>query len=169
MPAESFTTTTATSVESSCPPVAFATSCGREEAIRRITALVVAIGAGVVLAVAAGLEPAGRGLGTHEQLNLPACGWITLMDLPCPTCGMTTSFSHAAHGDLLASFAAQPLGCLLALGTAMAFIVAVYVVATGSRVGGVFTRLWGRYTGWLLTAMVLAAWGFKVVTYRGLL
>ena len=44
------------------------------------------------LVIAAALSPSNAGHGTHRQLGLPACGWQTNMGLPCPTCGMTTSF-----------------------------------------------------------------------------
>ena len=50
--------------------------------------------------------------------------------------------------------------------TASAFLVASYVAITGSRVGGVFTKLWGRHTGWWLSGVVLAAWGYKVISYK---
>ena len=137
--------------------------------MRRVLAALVTVGAMSVLSLAAWLEPAGPGLGTHEQLSLPACGWITLMDLPCPTCGMTTSFAHAANGDFLTSFATQPLGFFLAVATAMAVIVGIYVAFTGSRIAGQFTRLWVRGSGWALIGLVLVAWGYKVVSYKGLL
>ena len=79
---------------------------------------------------------------------------------------MTASFAFAADGNFLAGFAAQPLGLVLAILTASAFLVASYVAITGSRVGGVFTKLWGRHTGWWLSGVVLAAWGYKVISYK---
>ena len=92
-----------------------------------------------------------------------------LMDLPCPTCGWTTAFAHAADGRLLTSLATQPFGGLLAIATAMAMLLGLYVAVTGSRVAWIFTRLWGRWTGWLLAGMVLAAWIYKVLSYKGVL
>ena len=135
----------------------------------RVLALLMAIAGSGVLSLAAWLNAAPEGLGTHEQLRLPTCGWIRLMDVPCPTCGMTTAFAHAADGNLVASFLAQPLGCLLAIATAMGVIIGVYVTITGSRVLGLLGRLWGRRTGWLLAGIVVTAWGYKVLSYRGLL
>ena len=35
------------------------------------------------------------------------------MGLPCPGCGLTTSFAHMAHGHLLAAFGAHLMGPLL--------------------------------------------------------
>ena len=128
-----------------------------------------ALGAAGVLGVAAVLDPAGSGLGTHEQLNLPACGWISLMDLPCPTCGMTTAFAHAADGNLLTSFLTQPLGFLLALATAMALLLGLYIAATGSAVAGVLPSLWGRRMPWILLAILIASWGWKVIAYKEML
>lgn len=136
-------------------------------AVRRLIAAAVAFGSGAVLAVAAWLTPSAAGVGTHQQLHLPACGWIAIADMPCPTCGMTTAFAHAAHGHLWLSFVAQPLGCTLAIATAMAFLVSIYVVLTASHVGWAFTRLWGRSSGWMLSAIVVAAWAYKFLSYKG--
>src|SRR6185503_8103051 len=69
-------------------------------AVRRLIAAVVMLGCGTVLGVAAWLTPSPTGIGTHQQLHMPQCGWIAIADLPCPTCGMTTAFAHAAHGHL---------------------------------------------------------------------
>jgi hypothetical protein len=138
--------------------------------MRRAIAAVVAIGAACVLGLAAWLTPSPTGLGTHSiEMNLPACGWITLMDLPCPTCGMTTSFAHAANGNLLRSFLTQPMGCLLAIATAVALLAGLYIATTGSRLGILFTRLWGRRTGWWIAGVAVFAWGFKVLSYKGVL
>lgn len=137
---------------------------------RRMVGLGVAVPATVVLAVAFFLQPAGAGIGTHERLGIPPCGWITMIDTPCPTCGMTTSFAHATKGRLLESFITQPMGFALAMTTAMVMMLGLYTAATGSHVGSVIvSRLWSRYTGWFLAGAVLAAWLFKILSHRGLL
>lgn len=153
------------------PPVIVTSShrTGYSNAARRTVALLVVLAGGVVLGLAAWLTPSDQGLGTHEQIGMPPCGWIMLMDLPCPSCGMTTSFSHAADGNLVESFLTQPLGMLLALGTAMTVLAAFWVLLTGHRVERLFRRLWFRRAGWWLVAIVLAAWGFKILSYRGIL
>lgn len=136
---------------------------------RRSIAATVAIACLGVLGVALMLSPAERGLGTHEQLNLPRCGWIAMMDFPCVTCGMTTSFSHAVRGEFLASLLAQPLGFLLAMGTAMTMLVAMHVTVTGSNLPMFFGRLWSRSLIWFIGIVVIGAWLFKIVSYKGLL
>lgn len=134
---------------------------------RRLIAAAVATACAAILGLSAWLTPSPTGVGTHEQLNLPKCGWIAMADMPCPTCGMTTAFAHAAHGSFLASFQTQPMGCVLAIATAMALLVSVYVMVTGSIVARAFLRLWGVHTAWALAIMVLAAWGYKILSYKG--
>ncbi|UCD75968.1 MAG: DUF2752 domain-containing protein [Phycisphaerales bacterium] len=136
---------------------------------RRILGLVIALCAAGILTVAVVLEPAPEGLGTHSRVGLPECGWIVMFGIPCPTCGMTTAFAHAANGDIVASLCAQPFGGLLAIGVAIALIVGGYVAFTGSRVAGVLGRLWGSRTAWLLGALLLLSWVYKIVIYRGTL
>jgi hypothetical protein len=136
-------------------------------ALRRVVAMTVAVGAAAVLGLAAFLTPAAEGLGTHEQLSLPGCGWVTVADLPCPTCGMTTSFAHAADGNLLASARTQPLGFVLALATAMAFLLGIYVVITGSTVHRALGRMLTARFVWAVGAFALMSWGYKVLTYKG--
>lgn len=150
------------------------TAAGRDQQfdaprMRRITAVMVAVACMGVLGVALALAPAERGLGTHEQLNLPACGWIAMMDFPCMTCGMTTSFSHAVRGEFLASLLAQPLGFLLAVGTAMTMFVAMHVTVTGSNLPVFLGRLWSRSMIWFIGIVFIAAWLFKIVSYKGLI
>ena len=59
------------------------------------------------------LWPASSLVGTHTQLFLPPCFFYRLISVPCPTCGMTTSFSLVAHGHPVRAFLAHPLGILL--------------------------------------------------------
>jgi hypothetical protein len=52
-------------------------------------------------------------LGTHQQLGLPECNFKQLAGVPCPSCGMTTSFSLLLHGDVLNSLKANFAGTAL--------------------------------------------------------
>lgn len=136
---------------------------------RRLVGAAVAVCAAGILGLAAYLEPSPNGLGTHSQLNLPPCGWIAIIDLPCPTCGMTTAFAHAADGHFVASFLTQPMGAVLAIVVAMALPIALYVAITGSPVASIFTRLWGRRAGWAIALGVGGAWIYKILVYKGIL
>ncbi|MCH7688595.1 MAG: DUF2752 domain-containing protein [Planctomycetes bacterium] len=66
-------------------------------------------------AVAAGLEPDPRGYGTHQSLGLPPCTIRVMFGLPCPSCGMTTSFSNFIRGQFIGAAQANSAGLLLAV------------------------------------------------------
>lgn len=52
-------------------------------------------------------------LGTHQQLGLPPCTFKEMVGVPCPSCGMTSSFSLLLHGDVLNSLKANFAGTAL--------------------------------------------------------
>jgi hypothetical protein len=144
-------------------------SPARADGSTRLTSAIIALFATAILVVAWVLQPSEDGLGTHRQLGLPACGWIASADLPCPTCGMTTAFSHAAHGDLLSSFRSQPLGMLLAVGTAIVVLAAAWTASTGSMLAPFLAAMLGPRLGWTLGILLLLAWGWKIVDHKGVL
>ncbi|MFM2164920.1 MAG: hypothetical protein RL325_1357 [Planctomycetota bacterium] len=80
---------------------------------------------------------------------------------------MTTAFALAAKGRLVASFIAQPMGCLLALGAGMALVASAWTLLTGRTVLPVFERLWNARTAWILGVIALLAWGYKIAAMRG--
>ncbi|MFM7052014.1 MAG: DUF2752 domain-containing protein [Planctomycetota bacterium] len=134
---------------------------------RRAAALVVLLATGLLLAVAWWLEPSRHGFGTHRALGLPECSWPARFGVPCPSCGMTTAFALATKGRLLASFAAQPMGCLLAIATGMAAVGSAWTLATGRSVWPVFERMWTARAAWALGILALLAWGYKTASMRG--
>jgi hypothetical protein len=54
-------------------------------------------------------------MGTHQgpPLNLPPCTFREVTGLPCPSCGMTTSFTMLIHGDVWNSLRANFAGTAL--------------------------------------------------------
>jgi hypothetical protein len=79
-----------------------------------------ALGLTAVFAVALWLDPYqadgnARRMETHRQLGLPACTFYSVTGLPCPSCGMTTSFALLVRGDVGNSLRANAVGTLLAL------------------------------------------------------
>ena len=81
----------------------------------RIGLLVVAIGLIGIFSIAVWLQPDSRGFGTHQQLGLPPCQLRQFLGIPCPHCGMTTSFSHVVRGNFRSALESNPLGIPLSV------------------------------------------------------
>ncbi len=68
-------------------------------------------------------------MASHRQLGLPPCTFYFTTGLPCPSCGMTTSFALLMHGDLRNSLRANAVGtvfagfCLLLIPWCLASVV----------------------------------------------
>lgn len=80
----------------------------------------IVVGLTTVLAIALWLRPYDADgkplrLATHQQLGLPPCTFYRTTGLPCPSCGMTTSFAFLVRGDIKDSMRANAIGTLLAL------------------------------------------------------
>jgi len=133
----------------------------------RIVGAVLALGCFGVLGIAAALSAEAEGHGTHQQLGMPPCMWAERFDIPCATCGMTTSFAHAADGDLVGSFINQPMGAVLAVLTACVFWGASHVAFTGSRLGEMAGRLVGGKLLIIGGILMVLAWVYKIITWQG--
>jgi hypothetical protein len=66
-------------------------------------------------ALAVSLEPDSRGYGTHQRLGLPPCTFQSMFNLPCPSCGMTTSFANFVRGRFRQAADANSAGLMLAI------------------------------------------------------
>ena len=122
---------------------------------------IVSIGMFIVLGIAAWLTPAEEGMGTHEALGLPPCSMVITSGLPCPTCGMTTAFSHSMRGQFVSAFVAQPTGLLLWLATV---VLAIYGLAVSIR-GRALWINWDRIAARLMLSLgilMMLGWGFKI-------
>jgi hypothetical protein len=156
-------------MQNTSAPIAAAPVVMQEQLARgeRFMMALVALACAGLLGVAAWLEPAAAGIGTHRQLGLPACTWPALMGIPCPSCGMTTAFALAADGRLIDAFHAQPLGLLLAVVAAALAIASAHSAATGARTVGILSSMIGAKGWWALGAFALGAWGYKILVMRG--
>lgn len=83
-----------------------------------------------LLVVAWFLEPDPEGKGTHQQLGFPPCGFLLISGRPCPSCGMTTAWSHFVRGDWTTGSQANVGGFLLALAAGP---VGIWVLVSGLR------------------------------------
>ncbi|MFO0898301.1 MAG: DUF2752 domain-containing protein [Pirellulales bacterium] len=112
----------------------------------------------LALAAAVGLEPDGRGYGTHEQLGFPACTFFRMVGRPCPSCGMTTAWANALHGRPLAALQANAAGALLAAAAPLVVVWVGVSAAKGIWWGGRPRPQWLLAAAGLLTAVVLIDW-----------
>lgn len=130
--------------------------------VGRLYAAVVLAGAVGVLLAAAWIHPAGKHMGTHQQLGLPACGFEISTGIPCPTCGMTTAFAHTVHGHWIEAVRSQLAG--------FAFALLTIAVAIGAALGVIIGRVplpnWYRINPttvvWWCSALFVLAWAIKV-------
>jgi hypothetical protein len=129
---------------------------------RRLYMTVLAL-AGAVLVVARLLTPSPRGVGTHEQLGLPPCMFLKLTGVPCPSCGLTTSFAHATRLHLYEAFVTQPFG-LLACAVTLLLIPTVGLLMY-RRVPWMRVAT-GRATRRMLLVLLmlyLSGWAYKII------
>lgn len=92
-------------------------------------------------------------MATHRKLGLPPCTFNDVTGMPCPSCGMTTSFSLLMHGDIVNSLRANWVGTLLA--TACLLFIPWALVSVWRRKTLFFSSLdWPLMLG-LLVLMVL--------------
>lgn len=108
------------------------------------------------LLVAAWLRPSPTGFGTHRQLGLPPCTFVWLFGIRCPSCGMTTAWSHAVRGHWLRAAECNAGGAVLA---AVAMLVGPWLLVAAAR-GKWF--LAGPPPEWALAALAL---GFLAITF----
>jgi hypothetical protein len=88
---------------------------------------------------------------------LNPCGFKQRFNLPCPTCGMTTSALAFARGQILQSFYIQPAAAMLC-----GILVIVAFLAFFTAVFGVYFQLLVRiklkYVILVLVAIIAAGW-----------
>jgi hypothetical protein len=128
----------------------------------RIAALLIALGCLTPLLIAAALRPSPDGYGSHTAMGLPPCRFMQLYGLPCPSCGMTTSWTWFARGNLEASFYVQPMGTVLAILAACVFWAGLYIAITGRPVYRLLRVLSSRYYFVPLLSFAILAWGWKI-------
>lgn len=105
------------------------------------------------------LTPDPSGAGTHRQLGLPECSFqLMFAGTPCPSCGMTTSWSHLMRGQIVQSARANIGGLLLGLA---AFACGPWLFMSGLR-----ARWWpGVPNEWVAIGITLSIFGVTLVNW----
>lgn len=116
----------------------------------------------LLVALAILIEPDPRGFGTHEKLGLTPCRLMEWTGFPCPGCGVTTSATLAARGELWRSIVVQPFGLLSVVALPLLSLWGLLVHLRGDDLYEVISRRKGRWIKWTLVLLGLA-WGYKIV------
>ncbi|MBX3279682.1 MAG: DUF2752 domain-containing protein [Acidobacteria bacterium] len=96
----------------------------------RLQTTVLFAASGAMLVLGRWLEPSPLGLGTHAQLGFPPCLFLKFTGIPCPNCGLTTSFAHASRLQFIQAFLTQPFGLIVFLLAATTAVFACYSLLT---------------------------------------
>jgi hypothetical protein len=123
--------------------------------------------AAVTLGIARALTPAPAGFGTHEQLGLPPCAFLHWTGFPCPSCGLTTCFAYAAHGQFAAAFIVQPFGLLAFVLTVLLIPFALWCIRRRIAWSQVIYARATNLTMRALIVLYLLSWGYKIYAMRG--
>jgi hypothetical protein len=116
----------------------------------------------IALTAARLLEPSPRGVGTHEQLGLPPCLFLKLTGLPCPSCGLTTSFAHAARLHFYEALVTQPFG-LIACAAALLLVPTVgFLMHRRVPWARAFHARATNRSLLVLLALYLSSWAYKI-------
>jgi hypothetical protein len=131
----------------------------------RLLLALLGLGLSALLLIALRLHPDPRHYGTHQQLGLPPCSFYYAFGMPCPTCGMTTSWSFLMRGEILASLHANAGGVILGM-------LAIFAVPWS-----LLASIRGRYFAWTpsgsvvawvsgsIAVLVLLQWGCRLITH----
>ncbi len=130
--------------------------------IGRVYAGGILLAAVVIVGMSLWLMPASGHMGTHRQLGLLPCGFVTMTGYPCPTCGMTTAFAHAVRGQVFDSIRSQPAGFVLALATIMIGGCAASALTVGRYPAINWYRVNPTSFVWYAAVGLVAAWGVKI-------
>lgn len=123
----------------------------------------------VTLSLARWLKPSANGFGTHEQIGLPPCLFFKLTGVPCPTCGMTTSFAHSARFHFYQAVITQPFGFIAFWLTVIS--IPLFLVLLRRRVPWSIT-ISTRGVDWLIYVLLFAgllSWLYKIAAVKMLL
>jgi hypothetical protein len=129
---------------------------------RRVTWLAGVAVSACLLGTARALTPDPRGFGTHTQLGLPACLFRHWTGVPCPACGLTTSFAHMARGAFAAAWRSQPVGPMAFMCVICTLPLCVYAAVRGSARFDTCARTGLRRVGVAVAAAWLGEWLVRV-------
>lgn len=119
-----------------------------------------------VLFVARSLHPSPLGVGTHEQMGLPPCPFLHFTGFPCPSCGLTTSFAHAAHLKFYDALLTQPVGLLTFLLTVACIPFLLFLLARRVRWDDLIHSRAADRMMRVMIALYALGWIYKIIAMK---
>jgi hypothetical protein len=121
----------------------------------------------VVFGVAIYLDPYQGGkvhlMEVHRQLGMNSCTFKLLTEMPCPSCGMTTSFALLVRGDLVNSVRANCAGTMLAFMGMFAIVWCSGVAWTGRWIWSHRPDVWFVRLTVLFVVTMFVRWGIVLL------
>jgi hypothetical protein len=130
--------------------------------------VVLALMSSVVLIVARWLRPSAHGVGSHEQLGLPPCAFLHFTGTPCPSCGLTTSFAHAARLHFYEAFITQPFGLILFCMAALSVPLSFYLIYSRVSWARLFYSTSFNRVMYIMIVLYLLGWLYKIAAMKWL-
>ncbi|MCA9616350.1 MAG: DUF2752 domain-containing protein [Sandaracinus sp.] len=118
-----------------------------------------------VVATAASLSPSPLGHGTHTQLGLPPCGFLSFTGVPCPGCGLTTSFAHMVRFEVVGAARANAFGVPLFLVTFFSIPISAMGLWRGWGVLDTLDAMRFERVAVMLSLCSIVSWGMRLLAY----
>lgn len=110
------------------------------------------------------LRPSPRGFGTHEQLGLPPCLFFHFTGIPCPSCGLTTSFAHATRLHFHQALITQPFGLIAFFAAILIIPLAIFFIRSRIAYSKVIHARGANLVLSGLVAFYLMSWIYKILS-----
>lgn len=108
------------------------------------------------------LTPSPNDIGTHRQLIPVPCPFNVILSLPCPSCGMTTSLSFLAHGDILSSLRSHPVGPVVFIFVLAIMIFAISGAITSNPWWKICEKRWFQNVLLCAISLYIVVWLFRL-------
>ncbi len=120
----------------------------------------------VLIAIGLWLKPSAAGIGTHQQMGLPACTFLKMTGYPCPSCGLTTSFAYAVRLEFGRSLSVQPFGFVFFWLMILWIPVSIILTSKEMTWSEMIDGRWAPTIFYMLMALYVTGWIWKLVTFE---
>lgn len=124
------------------------------------------IASAATLFTARHLQPSPSGIGTHEQLGLPACPFFHFTGLPCPTCGFTTCFAYGARLQFYEAFVTQPFGFIVFCLTMTSIPISLFLMYRRVAWADLIYSRRSKLVVYGFVVLLLLGWVYKIIAMK---